>query len=54
MELRKAYVELLRNFDIHMVNPGTRAWLLRSYAIIVIEDFDIRVGEDELDEKSQG
>lgn len=48
MELRKVYVELLRNFDIQIVNPGSQPWKIRSYTTIVIENFYLRFTEAKL------
>ncbi|KAK0624348.1 cytochrome P450 [Immersiella caudata] len=47
MEMNKLFVEVLREFDVQIVNPG-RPWRLKSYSTVVIEDFEMRFTEGRL------
>ncbi|KAK5652018.1 hypothetical protein OQA88_10921 [Cercophora sp. LCS_1] len=48
IELNKIFVELLRNFDIQVANPG-KPWNQYAYSSVLVEDFYIRFTEDKLD-----
>ena len=45
VELHKVYVQLLRKFDIRMVNSGSQPWNIRSYTTIVIGNQYVRSTE---------
>ncbi|KAK4446109.1 putative cytochrome P450 E-class, group I [Podospora aff. communis PSN243] len=47
MEMNKVFVEVLRQFDVQVVNPG-RPWKMRAYSTVVIEDFEVKFTEARL------
>jgi len=47
-QINKVLVEILRNFDIQVVN-AQKPFRVRLYSSILIEDFKIRVTENSLD-----
>jgi len=46
MELNKVFVEILRNFDMEVVNPD-KPWSIDSRGIFLVKNFWVRVTERE-------